>query len=81
VQFLKRLPVPSVPNDLRADISRLAHDVVAAALLPAEVREILPFEIRLNELVENAFALTDSERRVLVSNLPPRDPIQVLEAR
>ena len=80
VQFLKRLPVPIVPDDLRADISRLARELVSAASLP-DKHNSASSEILLNEMVEHAFALTDSERRVLMSSLPPRDPIQVLEAR
>ena len=43
--------------------------------------KISSLEVELNRLVEQAFALTDSERLLLVSSLPPRDPIQVLEAR
>jgi hypothetical protein len=81
VQFLKRLPVPTVADDLRADISRLARDLVAAASLPAEIQKTAPLEIEINGRVDRAFALTDAERQVLVSSLPPRDPISVLETK
>ena len=81
VQFLRMLPVPSVSDDLRAEISKLARELVASAAPPVDEHKISSLEVELNRLVEQAFALTDSERLLLVSSLPPRDPIQVLEAR
>jgi hypothetical protein len=81
VQFLKRLPVPAVDDDTRATIAQLAHDLTTAPVSPTPGNRIAPMEIRLNGLVEQAFALTDAERQVLVSSLPPRDPIAVLESK
>jgi hypothetical protein len=81
VQFLKRLPVPTVPDDLRGSITGLARELVTAASLRANERNVAPLEIRLNDLVEEAFGLTAPERQVLVSSLPPRDPIRCLETR
>jgi hypothetical protein len=80
VQFLKRLPVPDASAHVRAEISRLASALVRTASLAPEGTRIGPDEVRLNDLVEQAFGLSDSERHTLVSSLPPRDPIQVIEA-
>lgn len=79
VQFLKRLPVPTVSDDLRAGIAKLARELVVAGSLPADLQKTAPLEIEINGLVERAFALTEAERQVLVSSLPPRDPIAELE--
>jgi hypothetical protein len=79
VQFLKRLPVPMAPQALRIDISRFASALIAAVSSSVENHDVGALETRLNELVERAFGLTDAERRVLLSSLPPRDPIAVIE--
>jgi hypothetical protein len=79
VQFLKRLPVPSVREPLRAEIESLASEIVVACDSPSGVERIPSLEIRLNELVTEAFALTDAEHEVLISSLPPRDPIAEVE--
>ncbi len=79
VQFLKRLPVPIVSDALRADISRLARELVGAGHVKGEHTGARS-ELLLNELVEHAFALSDTERQVLLSSLPPRDPVEVLVA-
>jgi hypothetical protein len=81
VQFLKRLPVPTVSDELRADISRLARELVVAGSLPADLQKTTSLEIEINERVEQAFALSEAERQVLVSCLPPRDPIATLEPK
>ncbi len=50
-------------------------DLVAVTFVTS-ANTIPSMEIELNELVEGAFTLTDSERRVLISSLPPRDPLE-----
>jgi type I restriction-modification system DNA methylase subunit len=79
VQFLKRLPIPNVSDQLRSEIETLAGDVIAVCDATNGPQRIPTLEIRLNELVTRAFALTDSEQRVLNSSLPPRDPIAEVE--
>jgi hypothetical protein len=78
VQFLKRLPVPAVSPSLRLDISRLTGLLIAAAAT-TQHQSSAALEEQLNDLVEQAFALTDSERSVMLSSLPPRDPIDVTQ--
>jgi len=75
VQFLRCLPVPSVSDGLRAQISKVAHDLTTAAAAESGGNEIAALEVRLNELVMQAFAMTDAERTILDATLPPRDPI------
>jgi len=74
VQFLRKLPVPNATPELRRSI----HDVAARMLLPRETLEIAPLELQLDALVQRAFELTSEEQRILVENLPPRDPISAL---
>ena len=81
VQFLKHLPVPTVPDGLRTDISRLALDLITATSIPSDLHKIASLEIEIDGLVDRAFALTHAERQLLLSSLPPRDPIVVLETR
>lgn len=76
VQFLKQLPIPTAPAALRAEISQLGRQLVTAASSSNAARETALLELLLNDLVERAFALTAEERAVLLSSLPPRDPIQ-----
>jgi TaqI-like C-terminal specificity domain/Eco57I restriction-modification methylase/N-6 DNA Methylase len=76
VQFLRRLPIPTASEELRADISKSASALINAAGLGDVAAHSL--EVRLNELVERAFALTDSERSILIASLPPRDPLEAL---
>jgi hypothetical protein len=76
VQFLKRLPIPTVSQELRDGISTHAAALVSASGSPADSETLRSLEIELNELVEQAFALTESERWVLISSLPPRDPLE-----
>jgi hypothetical protein len=81
VQFLKRLPIPNVSPGLRSDISRVADSLIAAAssTSPDEANAIL--ETQLNDLVERAFALTNSERDIMLSSLPLRDPLDATQRR
>ena len=81
VHHVKRLPVPTTSEDLHNNISRVARELVAAAASPCAKDKIASLEIEINGLVEQAFALTESERHVMVSSLPPRDPIATLETR
>jgi hypothetical protein len=75
VQFLKRLPVPTPSDELRSKISSLATVLVANA----GSNKISTVELELNELVEQAFAITDTQRGAILSSLPPRDPIAEIE--
>jgi hypothetical protein len=61
---------------LRNDIARIASALVTAAQSPIDTDTPPSGEFELNELVERAFALTESERSVLLSSLPPRDPLE-----
>ena len=58
VQFLRHLPVPTVPDGLRTDISRLALDLVTATSVPSDLHKIASLEIEIDGLVDRAFALT-----------------------
>jgi hypothetical protein len=75
VQFLKQLPLPTPPPGLRLDISSLAAALVTNATSTMREDKIAVLELQLNELVERAFGLTDTQRDVMLSSLPPRDPI------
>lgn len=81
VQFLKRLPVPTVVENVRSEIESLVGEIVAGRDLPSSLEQMPRLEIRLNELVTKAFALTETEQEVLISSLPPRDPIAELERK
>lgn len=82
VQFLKCLPVPTVSERLRESIEDITREFIAAATAGVTKRdEILLLETELNELVEEAFSLTDEEKRVLVNSLPLRDPIASIPDR
>jgi len=80
VQFLKRLPVPAFGEPLRSEIQSLAGEIVAASNSPTGSKRIPSLEVRLSDLVMRAFALTEAEQEILISSLPPRDPIAELEA-
>ena len=79
VQFLKRLPIPAVGEPLHSEIASLAGEIVAASKSPTGSEQIPSLEMRLNNLVTRAFALTAAEQDVLISSLPPRDPIAEVE--
>jgi hypothetical protein len=79
VQFLKELPIPIVPSQLRDAIAQCAGELISASGSDSDANCSQSIEVRLNALVEQAFALTDSERSVLTSSLPPRDPLQVFD--
>ena len=78
VDYLKRLPIPNASPQLRNDVISVAQDLVSSAGRRAGAEAIVPLELKLNDLIERAFELTEGERHVLVSALPPRDPIAVL---
>lgn len=80
VQFLKRLPVPAVGEPLHSEITTLAGEIVAASRSPNGSEQTPSLEMRLNTLVTRAFALTIAEQEVMISSLPPRDPIAELES-
>jgi hypothetical protein len=73
IQFLKRMPIPNASADLRLAISNLASTLITIETL--EEHKLAEVEIQLNTLVEQAFNLTDFERDVILSSIPPRDPI------
>jgi len=80
VQFLARLPIPKVNEDHHRKTADAARELVAmAGREDANLDELLSAELRLNDLVNDAFELTPNERRVLEDSLPPRDPIATLE--
>jgi TaqI-like C-terminal specificity domain len=81
VQFLKRLPVPVVTPSLRSEISLLARALIAAVASTAQEQTIAAIEIELNGLVEKAFMLTQSERDLMLSSLPPRDPVDAIQRK
>ena len=75
VQFLRRLPIPDVSDELRSQISGEAERLTTLSESGHSNEHISNHEIRLNEMVYRAFALTDAEREVLEASLPPRDPL------
>jgi hypothetical protein len=77
VQFLKNLPIPNASEELRADISKGARNLIDAAAGSGDAA-MHSLEAQVSELVERAFALTDSERSILIASLPPRDPLQAV---
>lgn len=78
VQFLKRLPIPDVSDELRAEMSAATTDLVGC-LRAGSSKDLAVCEVTLNKLVERAFALTEAEQQVLAATLPPRDPLAQLE--
>ena len=74
-QFLESLPVPSAPLNLRTEICELVRQ-----LIDGSTSVQIETELRLNRLVEDAFRLTEDERLVMETSLPPRDPIVTLTA-
>lgn len=41
--------------------------------------EVASLELQLNDLVEPAFGLTHAQRELMMTTLPPRDPIAELQ--
>jgi hypothetical protein len=80
VQFLKRLPIPTVDATLRSRIESAASEILTASQTTGDSARIPTLEFRLNDLVTTAFALTDAELQVLQGSLPPRDPISELRS-
>ena len=78
VQYLKPLPVPTPPDNLREEIRSTALRVIEAQNESEDIEQIYSLELRLNDLVEEAFQVTDDERSVLQRSLPLRDPLMVL---
>lgn len=74
VQFLLGMPVPDASLTLRRSI-----ESEVSALLDLPTKDRAPHELRLDELVNEAFGLRAEERRTIVSSLPPRDPIAILD--
>jgi hypothetical protein len=79
VQYLKRLPVPTVTDSMRAKFEEIARQCLdqSTAQEPGLSEKL---EVHLDGLVEEAFEISEGERKVLLSSLPPRDPIQSLGA-
>lgn len=80
VQFLVGLPIPKAPGELITAIQRETRQLLdlirSGNRAPLEKWKA---ECRINALVEQAFALSEGERQLLVGSLPPRDPLVVLE--
>ncbi len=72
VQFLRKLPIPEAPQGARARIAQLVRSVTKAD----DLVDICHLETELDSLIVGAFGLTATECDVLVSSLPPRDPVQ-----
>lgn len=81
VQFLKKLPIPSITDVARNAISQLAGRLIELSYSPSNDDKLGPIELALDRLVGRAFDLSESEFRVMMSSLPPRDPIQPFEAK
>jgi hypothetical protein len=77
VQFLRRLPIPDTPSSLRGEIARLAAGLVGGRSAASPPAADVPQELALDALVEQAFGLSADERELLLSSLPPRDPLDV----
>jgi hypothetical protein len=79
VQFLLALPIPGADAPLRTEIESLANRLIHLSQSSvADAAEQSDLELRLNSLVQQAFALTPEEVSVLAHSLPPRDPIALL---
>jgi very-short-patch-repair endonuclease len=80
VQFLVDLPIPAMDcnkeNVIRAKSSELIKVVQSE---PENLSKICYLEVELNSLIEEAFEITENERKTLLRSLPPRDPIVTLE--
>ena len=76
VQTLPSLPIPPVSSGLREQIESAAKLLIDSS--QADSAEQSDLELRLNSLVQQAFALTPEEVGVLERSLPPRDPIALL---
>ncbi|MGB9408102.1 MAG: UvrD-helicase domain-containing protein, partial [Terracidiphilus sp.] len=75
IQFLMSLPIPHVAPSLYTEISETVKSLIAKAY---EVQPAL--EIHLNQLVLEAFQLSEEERTMIDNSLPLRDPIAILTA-
>jgi hypothetical protein len=75
-QTLPLLPIPSVSSDLRYQVESTAKRLASYSETGSVER--FDLEMRLNSLVQQAFALTPEEVGVLERSLPPRDPIALL---
>lgn len=76
VQYLKKLPIPVVSSELRAEISTIGEQIMRESRPSARA----PLELSLDQAVMRAFALTPAEQRTLVESLPPRDPVERAKA-
>jgi hypothetical protein len=73
IQFLMSLPIPHVTPSLYTEISDAVKSLITKAY---EVQPAL--EIHLNQLVLEAFRLSEEERTMIDNSLPLRDPIAIL---
>jgi hypothetical protein len=76
VQYLKKLPIPVVSPELRAEIVTLAEQIMSEGSTAARAR----LELGLDQAVMRAFEMTPTEQKTLVENLPPRDPVERAKA-
>jgi adenine-specific DNA-methyltransferase len=78
VHVLSQLPIPVLSPSVRSEMQRL---VTALATPERAGPSTLDLERSLNVLVEEAFRLTSEEREILLSSLPPRDPLVAAKHR
>ncbi|MFB1484098.1 Eco57I restriction-modification methylase domain-containing protein [Corallococcus sp. RDP092CA] len=76
VQYLKKLPIPVVSPELRAEIANLGQQIMSEGSAAARAR----LELALDQAVMRAFEMTPTEEKTLVENLPPRDPVERAKA-
>lgn len=80
VQFLRCLPVPAVAEGQRQIIEGVTSSLIQCAAQDSPDREeIRILELQLNDLVMDAFQITNLEREIISKTLPPRDPIAMVE--
>lgn len=80
IDTLGNVAVPDAAEKLKAAVRTEVERLMFLQQSPtAGPSELLTIERRINALVEQAFALSEGERQLLVGSLPPRDPFVVLE--
>ena len=76
VQFLKKLPMPALDEQLRLNIEHVTRELMIAHSVGTRPHgEIIRLEMLLDDFIQDGFHLTAQERRVLKNSLPLRDPV------
>ena len=78
VQFLKKLPIPNPPQQLRTEIENVVKEILEKISCPLYGESIGQLELQLNDLAVRAFELSAAQHDVILGSLPPRDPISEL---